>query len=158
MNIESATINGFELGTTFDIGEHFDLDFKLEPYFHWTHLIRSTNNVKHEDLANRAKDTVSFGIDFSYEPASFDASINGVRHGKMRTKTGTEPWKSVKSAVVFDVNIKKGLYTTEDYGRVNLKVNLKNIFNKTYTRTTTEEGFDDFMPGRSFYVALEYAF
>jgi vitamin B12 transporter len=156
-NIEKATVRGMELGGSFDFGKHFGLSFDLETYVHWTRLFRFTNDVENEKLNDRSRDTLSFGADFAYKPAQLIIGLNGVRHGKMITGSSTAEGP-VEPATVFDFNIKKGLYTFGDYGTASIKVNVKNIFNEDYQRTRTTVNLMDTMPGRSFYVALEYSY
>jgi vitamin B12 transporter len=152
INRDKATIRGLDLGLSFDIGEFFDLDFRLEPYFYWTRLFRFHDDNTGEQLQDMGRDTASFGVDFSYPAYKLSASLDGTRLGNMQSGTGTTA-RHLQESTVFDFTLRKALFETEAYGDVYIKTTIKNIFNEDYM-TTNEE----VMPGRSFYVALEYNF
>jgi vitamin B12 transporter len=145
-NADSATIRGIETGGSFDLGEFFDWQFRLEPYFYWTRLFRFHNDDTGEQLSDRGRDSASFGVVFSYPSIKLTASLDGVRNGNMDSG-GTH----LEDSTVWDFSLKKALFSSESYGDVNIKLTVKNMLNEDYQTTD-----DDVMPGRSFYVALEY--
>jgi outer membrane receptor protein involved in Fe transport len=107
-------------------------------------------------LWGRERDTISFGADFAYVPADLYITLSGARHGSLWADS--DQIAPLAPSVVIDFSIKKGLYTFGDYGKANIKVAVKNVFNEDYQTSFTDEDFLDTQPGRSFYVALEYAY
>ncbi|MDR1040364.1 MAG: TonB-dependent receptor [Deltaproteobacteria bacterium] len=149
-NAPKATVRGIEVGGSFDVGEYFDLDFRLEPYAYWTRLFRFHDEDTGEPLADRGKDNASFGVQFSYPAYKLSASIDGTWIGPMYSGSGSSA-RDISGGTVFDFSIRKALFSTENSGDVYIKANVRNLFNEEYQTTV-----DDIMPGRSFYVALEY--
>ncbi|MDR2339139.1 MAG: hypothetical protein LBF40_03250, partial [Deltaproteobacteria bacterium] len=67
----------------------------------------------------------------------------------------------IHSSVVLNLDIRKTIFTFGDYGKANLKVAVRNITNEEYEFATPDSRSRyqyATMPGRSFYVALEYAY
>jgi outer membrane cobalamin receptor len=149
-NMEKATVRGLDVGVSFDFGEFFDLDFRLEPYVYWTRLFRFTNDSTGKPLPDRGRDTASFGVDFSYPDYKLSISLDGVRHGNMESSSDLI---HLHESTVWGLSVKKGLFTSERYGEVSVKATFKNMFDEDYQTT-----HEDIMPGRSFYVAMEYRY
>jgi vitamin B12 transporter len=151
-NVDKSTIRGIDVGVSFDIGEYLDLPFRIEPYLYWTRLFKFHNDDTGDPISDRGRDTASFGIDFSYPEIKLSASLDGVRYGKMISGSGSSA-APIAASYVWGFTIKKTLFGTDSYGDVNIKASVRNLFNESYQTTV-----DEYMPGRSFYVAIEYKF
>jgi vitamin B12 transporter len=158
-NVDKVTVKGIDFGASFDIGEFFNLDFRLEPYVYWTrffkyHYSHSARGFEGRELPERGRDSASFGIEFAYPAFKLSASLDGQRLGSMFSgsyiSTST-PGVRLGGATIWSLSVRKAVFSTESYGDVYIKALVRNMFNEEY-RTTQ----DDVMPGRSFYLALEY--
>ncbi|MDR1656054.1 MAG: TonB-dependent receptor [Deltaproteobacteria bacterium] len=149
-NVDKATVRGIDFGASFDLGEFFDLDFRLEPYIYWTRLFRFSDDQTRTPLNDRGRDTTSFGLEFSYPSYKLSASLDGVRYGNMQSGTASTNDR-INDSVVWNFSLRKSIFTTDHFGDVYLKAAIKNLFNEEYQTT-----LDDVMPGRSFYLGLEY--
>lgn len=157
-NEDRASIDGLELGATFDLGEQWGLALKLEPYVYWTRLL------KYEDsdgwnLTDRSRDTLSWGLQFGGRDEGLTVNVNATYYGailKSSTSSGITVSQSeipYTSATVWDLSLMKRLYNFKDYGDVQLKLSVKNAFDTFYAGSE-----DSYMPGRTFYGGLVYRF
>lgn len=162
-NQDEAKINGVELGASFDVGEHFDLGFTLEPYLYWTHLLKfeDGNGFK---LANRSRNTLSTGVKFDYEPWGLIVNLDATYYGTQYNPSGETVNKDnpnvsyngyafldVGHATIWDLSLSKRLYTFDDFGEMKVKAAVKNIFDKRYA--TDAAGY---MPGATAYIGLAW--
>lgn len=163
-NQNRATINGLEIGASFDLGEHFDLGFRLAPYAYWTHLLKFEDDGGWK-LPNRARNSLSYGVKFDHPDigltVNLDATYYGAQYDVQRVTSGANYGQilydyrvpDVGRTTVWDLNLSKRLYQTDEYGDLSVKVALKNIFDKKYS---TNE--DQWMPGSSAYVGLVWTY
>jgi vitamin B12 transporter len=149
-NEDKAYIRGLEFGTGFDLGKYLNWSFGLRPYVYWTRLL------EYEDgdglkLENRAKDSLSFGLEFSHKDSGLTSSFDVTYYGKQIINKNTD--ETINSATIVDFNLIKRIYDFDKYGNMYVKAIIKNLFDRYYE--TVE---DSPMPGRSFYVGLSYQF
>ena len=160
-NVDSAEIQGIEFGVKFDVARYMGYGFKLSPYINWTHLLvfEDGNGYK---LANRAEDSLAVGIVFAVPDMGLNLNLDATYYGKQYetdTAKGTSNTVSdslledVGDAWVVDINCTKRLFKLDKWGAVNLKASLNNLFDEYYSVDK-----DSWMPGRSFYLGLEYAY
>lgn len=149
-NEDKAYIRGLEFGTGFDLGKYLNWSFDLMPYVYWSRLLEyeDGNGLK---LENRAKDSLSFGLEFSHKDSGLTSSFDVTYYGKQIIDKNTG--ETLESSAIVDFNLIKRIYDLDKYGDMYVKVRIKNLFDKYYE--TTE---DSPMPGRSFYVGLSYEF
>lgn len=160
-NVDSAEIQGIELGVKFDIARSLGYDFLLEPYIYWTHLLTFENGNGWK-LPDRSQDSLSTGLVFSSGSigmtASLDATYYGPQYMVDRVSGSSEiesqeKLKDVGDAWVVDFSCNQRLAQIKNGGELRLKGTIHNLFDENYS---TNE--DSWMPGRSFYLGLEYRF
>ncbi len=160
-NVDSATIQGVEAGLKIDIARYLGGGFKLAPYINWTHLIAFEDGNGYK-LANRAEDSLSTGVAFASNDLGLTLNLSVTYYGRQYetdTTSGTSNTisdsllENVGDAWVADIFFSQRLFSLSKWGQINLKGSLKNIFDEYYA---VDE--DSWMPGRSFYLGLEYAF
>jgi vitamin B12 transporter len=156
-NMDKAKIEGFELGFTYDFGYAFGLESRIEPYFYWTRLMHAHDVATKITLADRAKDAISYGINYSNPAISLSASLDVVRYGNKHSGDINSSMAGsndhIDDATVVDISFKKGLITSDNFGTLSLKGAIRNVLNEDYVLS-----HEDFMPGRAFYVGLEYSY
>lgn len=169
INVNKATVSGLELGGSFDFGERFGWDCRLEPYVYLTHLIEFEDD-KGWKLANRARNTLSYGVKFDREDIGLMVNLDGAYYGAQfdtdadnSGSSATNPnygkvigdhrIKDIGRTTVWDFSLAKRIYQADDYGDLSVKVVLKNIFDKKYS--TNEK---QWMPGSSAYVGLAWKY
>ena len=156
--MDSAEIQGIELGTKYDLAKRLGYDFKLEPYLYWTHLLvfEDGNGFK---LPDRARDSLSTGLSFASGPlgltANLDVTYYGTQYGVDRVSGSSEveaneKLEDVGDAWVVDINMSQRLYSFGKNGDLRVKGSVRNLFDELYANNE-----DSWMPGRSFYVGLE---
>ena len=147
-NEDTAKIRGLELGLSFDLGEYFDWGCQVMPYAYWTRLLKFENE-NGDKLTNRARDSLSYGLKFNHDDIGLTVNLDATYYGKQYN--GRDIITEVGQATVWDLNLAKRLYRSDDYGDVSVKVALKNIFDKKYATND-----DQWMPGASAYVGLAW--
>lgn len=155
-NANGATwINGLEGRARLDLGELFDWDFTLAPWFYVTALLDYTD-PDGQRLYNTRCLTASWGLDFDYPDIDLSASLkfNYLGHQKemiFGDNYQRLPDKWTGGKTVADFFLSKGVHDFEDGGKLSIKAEIRNLFNENYAYR-----FDYPMPGRSFYVGLRY--
>jgi len=165
INIKGATIAGYELALSADLGQAFKRDFTLRPYVNLTYLSTRRNedpeNVKaHDDddtLDNVAKTSLSYGLDFVEPHIDLTANVNASYAGTRLTRdwTGTAPksWVEHTPGTIVDMSLEKGLLDFADKGKLKARAEVNNLMDKYH------EGYLNYAdPGRSFYVGLVYSY
>ncbi|WP_161626841.1 TonB-dependent receptor plug domain-containing protein [Desulfospira joergensenii] len=158
-NVDSAEIQGIELGVKFDLARTLGYTFQLEPYINWTHLLvfEDGNGWK---LPDRSRDSIGTGLVFGSQEVGLTLSLDATYYGTQFTvdrETGSSTVESqekladVGDAWVLDLSCTQRLFKLERHGEVRVKASIHNLFDEYYS---TNE--DNWMPGRSFYLGLEY--
>jgi vitamin B12 transporter len=158
-NVDSAEIQGIELGMKLDLAQTLGWSFQLEPYVNWTHLLvfEDGNGYK---LPDRSRDSLSAGLVFGSEEAGLTAGLDATYYGTQyavdresgsSTVGSQEKLENVGDAWVMDFSCSQRLFRFENSREVRLKASIHNLFDEFYS---TDE--DDWMPGRSFYLGVEY--
>jgi len=161
-NEKRATVNGLEFGLSFDLGEHFDLDFQLAPYAYWTYLLKFEDEEGWK-LPNRARNTLSYGVKFDHEPLgltiNLDATYYGAQYDVTRVTASGARYGTIIAdykipdvgrTTIWDLNVSKRLYHNDQFGDLSAKMVFKNIFDKKYSTNEPSQ----WMPGASAYVGL----
>ncbi len=160
-NVDSAEIQGIETGVRFNIAQYLGYNFQLEPYLYWTHLLVFEDD-NGWNLPDRSKDSLSAGIEFASKEfgltASLDATYYGTQYAVDKSSGSSqtvsqEKLEDVGDAWVVDISCSQRLFRFEKQGEVRVKASIHNLFDEYYS---TNE--DSWMPGRSFYMGLEYRF
>jgi len=158
-NVDSAEIQGIELGVKLDLARALGWSLQMEPYVNWTHLLvfEDGNGYK---LPDRSRDSFSAGLVFGSREtgltASLDATYYGTQYAVDRESGSSvvnaqEKLKNVGDAWVIDFSCSQRLVKFQNESEIRLKASIHNLFDEFYS---TDE--DDWMPGRSFYLGVEY--
>ncbi|MCG8684650.1 MAG: TonB-dependent receptor [Desulfobacterales bacterium] len=160
-NVDSAEIQGIELGTKYNLAKALGYDFKLEPYLFWTHLLVFEDGKGYK-LPNRSRDSVSTGIAFASEDlgltANLDITYYDTQYEVDRVSgssevEASEELEDVGDVWVVDLNFSQRLARFENKGDIRLKGSIRNLFDEFYANNE-----DSWMPGRSFYLGVEYRY
>ena len=148
-NLDEASINGIEVGSKFDVGSYSGLPFSLEPYLYWTHLFKF-EDVNGNKLADRAADSLSFGVGYNSRKIGLIASLGATYYGAQYASSN-EKIENVGEKTIVDLRMSQRLWRLDNYGDVRLKFTVKNLFDSYYA--TNEESW---APGRSFIFGIAY--
>ena len=155
-NLGKARISGVEGNLSFDLGDYFNWDYEIKPYAGFTYLTEYEDRETGTDLLETSDLTASYGISVS-DFQGFSARLNFSYIGA-KTVTDFEsgfPYTDVelKSFTVASLTVKKQLFQSAKAGKMSLTGEINNLFDKQYEYT---KGYP--MPGRSFYVGLNYTY
>lgn len=165
-----AVYAGLEFGLGVDVGKAFDQEFSLRPYGNLTVMTQRKNEDHRPDfmvaqdpdtLPYVPKMTASYGLSFSHPGVDLSATLNASYIGKAYSKdwnyySGSPTYGEYRKFgdfTVVDLSVQKGLLDIEGKGRLELRAEVNNIFDKDYAYT-----MDYPMPGRNFYVGLRYTY
>jgi vitamin B12 transporter len=101
----------------------------------------------------------NYAVTFDYPEYLFTASLNANYFGSRWVQnwdtanynTYMAPWEKYGAFTVVNLSLKKQIYDFEDKGNLVLKTSVDNIFDTDYAYAM---GYP--LPGRNFYVGLEY--
>lgn len=150
-NEDKATINGIEVGGRFEIARYAGLTFSFEPYLYWTHLFgfEDGNDVK---LANRAADSLSFGVGFDSRSIGLMGGLDAVYYGS-QYGSANQKLANVGEATIVNLRLSQRLLRLQEKGDVRFKFAVKNVFDSYYATSV-----DSWAPGRSFAFGLAYVY
>ncbi len=160
-NINDATISGFEGEFSCNLGTFFDLNLELKPYCNITYLDEYESDdapagETHKKLKYTSEITASYGILFN-DLNGLSANLNFSYTGKQNIEDHLYgSWPSYQiiekgGFTVANITISKKIYDFSQYGKLTLKGEIENLFDKDYSYV---QGYP--MPGRSFYIGLRY--
>ncbi|MDL2226657.1 TonB-dependent receptor, partial [Deltaproteobacteria bacterium OttesenSCG-928-M10] len=171
-NLDGAVLAGFEFSFGVDLGAAFEQDFSLRPYAGFTYLTDRKNkdkrNVVSIDpgvLASTPEWTAAFGLTFEHPDINLSTTLNGNYMGPMYTQdwSGAHSidrgdmtpgnWVEQSGFTVWNWSLDKRLWDFEDKGNLGLRVEVNNLFDKEYAYV-----LDYPMPGRNFYVGVNYSY
>ncbi|OQY51132.1 MAG: hypothetical protein B6230_05420 [Desulfobacteraceae bacterium 4572_89] len=155
-NVGKARISGFEGELSFDLGDYFNWDYEIKPYAGFTYLTEYEDRETGTDLLETSDLTASYGISVS-DFQGFSARLNFSYIGE-KTVTDYEsgfPYSDVelKSSTVASLTLRKQLFQSAKIGQLSLLGEINNLFDKQYEYN---KGYP--MPGRSFYVGINYTY
>lgn len=113
-------------------------------------------------LPNRSQDSLSTGLVYANREigltASLDVTYYGVQYGVDRVSGSSDiesqkKLEDVGDAWVADLSFSKRLFNLDKWGDVRLRASIHNLFDVYYSNNE-----DSWMPGRSFYMGLEYKY
>jgi outer membrane receptor protein involved in Fe transport len=170
VNLTGATIAGWELALSADLGQAFQRDFQLRPYVNFTYL-PTRRNDDHSDspnsatrlgfdtLTNTSKMTLAYGLDFDHPGWDLTANVNVNYAGEKLTQdwsdpaAGPAPWIKNTPGAIVDMSLEKGLVEFKDKGRLKGRLEINNLLDKYDEAYISYPG-----PGRNFYVGLVYEY
>ena len=145
-----AYYNGLEGQIGVDLGEFFEWDFTLRPYFNFTKMFNYNNN-KGERIANVRDFDASFGVNFNYPEPGVNVDVRFNYLGYQKETYPHEMRTGGKTTM--DIFYSQEIYEFEDGGKISLKAEIRNLTNENYAYR-----YDYPMPGRSFYIGARYDF
>jgi len=154
-NVGKARISGFEGDLSFDLGDYFNWDYEIKPYAGFTYLTEYEDRETGTDLLETSDLTASYGISVS-DFQGFSARLNFSYIGEKTVtdfESGSYEDVELKSSTVASLTIRKQLFQSVKIGQVSLLGEINNLFDKQYEYN---KGYP--MPGRSFYVGINYTY
>lgn len=154
-NSDKQVRDGIEIQFSADVAKLAGWDdFEVRPYFNLNHLFRAEEKFRSgeswADLTWVPFTSMSGGIRFQHKPSDLMININYTRIGK--AYSGTNVNQGHYDLV--NVSLQKRLWEFEEYGQLNLKANVTNLFDERYLSFRDSIN----MPGRAFYLGIEYSY
>lgn len=150
----SIFYNGFEGLISIDLGELFEWDFVLRPYFNFTKMF-SYNNTDGDKLYNIRDFVAGYGVNFSYPELGTDLDLRFNYLGYQKELAFDANYIASKrregGKTVMDIFLSQKIFELEEGGKFTIKAEVRNLTNEEYSYR-----YDYPMPGRSFYVGLRY--
>jgi outer membrane receptor protein involved in Fe transport len=144
--------------------------FELRPYFNYTRLFKHDEQFRkgYPDISNVSQNlmgsmgswtpivgvpdvTIAYGVRFRHPGARLSANFNVNHVGDFYAFSGYP--NKTKAYDVADLTLSKELIRLGEDSDLTLKVAVNNLFNEYYKMMITD-GY--YMPGRTFYVGMEY--
>ncbi|MDR1873266.1 MAG: TonB-dependent receptor [Deltaproteobacteria bacterium] len=179
-NAERQKRNGVELQASANVAGLLGYDsFELRPYFNFSHIFNSKELYRHGIAGNWGrytnnygtqipKTTIGAGIRFRYPKEQLSVNLNATYWGKvypsqsMMNPAAYDPNLRYPGFTVVDLAIRKVLVDFSQYGNIEVKLDINNIFDRLYAfgdpRINRNSATNFYMPGRSFYAAVAYHF
>lgn len=149
--------NGLEGEISLDLGDFFEWDFELRPYFNFTKMF-NYNDDNGSRLPMVRDFVAGYGISFNHPEwgTSIDVRLNYLGYQKepvFDNTTFTSEDKRTGGKTTLDIFLAQKIYEFEDGGKFTLKAEARNLANENYAY---RYGYP--LPGRSFYVGVRYDF
>ena len=156
-NLGSASMSGFEGDVSFDIGQLMNWRYEVKPYLNFVWLTEFKDDETGDDLKYIAEKQASFGIAVS-DYDGLAARLNVAYTAEQDVddwESGAYPIPVVTLPDFFitDFVVSKRVFRNEKIGAFSLRGEARNIFDEDYTYV---QGYP--MPGRSFFVGLDWAY
>ncbi len=157
INLDGTTYyRGLEGSMSVDVADFFDWPFMLRPYVNFTHLTQC-EGPDGERLQYLSDWEAGFGLNFSHPEWGLDADLSFTYYGEQRqsdwSPTGNGKEIETGNVVITDLTVTKTLWDWDDYGKLSVRGELRNLFDKDYELMN---GYR--MPGRSFFLSLIYKY
>jgi len=156
-NLGSATINGFEVELSYDLGAPMNWSWEVRPYLNLTWLTRYEDNATGEDLLYISDINSSTGLVVA-DDNGFFCRFNVSYAGSQRVwdwEAASYPVPVVKldSFTVADLAVAYRFARSEAWGGPTARVELRNIFDEDYAYVMGNP-----MPGRSIFAGLRWEY
>lgn len=152
----SSWFSGVEGQISFDLGEFFEWDFVLRPYFNFTRML-TYQDADGNKVYNTRDFVAGYGVNFNYPEYGTDVDVRlnyiGYQEEQIFDDSGRLPDKRTGGDTTVDIFISQTVYDFGDGGKLSLKGEVRNLTNTNYAYR-----YDYPMPGRSFYVGIRYDF
>lgn len=150
----SIFMNGLEGQISFDLGEFFEWDFALRPYFNFTKMF-SYDDTDGDKLYNIRDFVAGFGVNFNQPEWGTDLDIRfnylGFQNELAFNADYVASEKREGGKTTLDLFLSQKIYQFEDGSKFTVKAEARNVTNENYSYR-----YDYPMPGRSFYLGLRY--
>jgi vitamin B12 transporter len=132
----------------------WDWDWRIEPYVNITYLTEYEDEETREDLLYTSDVNLSYGLSVS-DMDGFMARLNIAYTGDQDIQDWESSWSGpvVEKGgfTVANLTVQKRILDFSAYGDLSLRGEVSNLLDKDYAYV---KGYP--MPGRSFFVGLEY--
>ena len=171
INIQGATIAGWELGFSADLGQALKRDFTLKPYLNLTWLPTVRNNdhtpgssrsvevLGFDTLTDVNRLTASYGVNFFEPDLGLTVNLNASYAGEKITRNWQDfpypnnPWEKWTPGTIVDLMAEKEIGEFAGQGRLKARVEVNNLFDRY------DEAYYHYPgPGRNFYAGLVYEY
>lgn len=154
-NVGDAKVAGFELETSYDIGEPMNWAWELRPYLNATFLTDYEDEETNEDLKYVSDTNLSAGLVTSDGNGTF-CRFNVVYYSSQTVQdyeSGIYPTPDydLDSITVADLTGAWKFLENEQYGSFTVRAEIQNLFDKDYAFV---KGYP--MPGINFYLGLRW--
>lgn len=153
VNLGSATIDGFEVELSHDLGQSLQLPLEIRPFLNLTWLTTHEDDATGEDLLYISDTNYSAGLVVSDGDAWF-CRLNVAYTGSQPVQdweSGIYPVPVVEldSFVVTDITASYRVFESGTYGNWTIRGEVKNVFDEDYAYVLGNP-----MPGRTFFTGL----
>ena len=157
VNLGSASIDGFELEFSYDLGVPFNRAWELRPYLNMTLLTKYEDEATGEDLFYISGINYSTGLVFS-DGSNWFCRLNVAYTGSQDVQdweavTYPVPVLELDSFTVADLVASYRFYKSEKYGNWTVRGEIRNMFDEEYAYVLGNP-----MPGRSFFAGLRWEY
>jgi len=157
VNLGSASIDGFELEASYDLGVPLNLAWEIRPYLNMTLLGNYEDEATGADLLYISGTTYSAGLVVA-DGSSWFCRLNVAYTGTQdvqdwQAETYPVPVVELGSFTVADLVASYRFLTSERYGNWTVRGEIRNIFDEEYGYVLGNP-----MPGRSFFGGLRWEF
>jgi vitamin B12 transporter len=153
VNLGSATLNGFEVEMSYDLGVSFKLPIEVRPYLNLTVLTTYEDDTTGEDLLYISGTNYSTGLVVSDGDAwfcRFNVAYTGSQSAQdWESGVYPVPVVNLDSFVVADLTASYRFLDTDSYGRWSVRGEVRNIFDEDYAYVLGNP-----MPGRTYFAGL----
>ena len=154
VNLGSATLNGFEVQMSYDLGASFNWPLEVRPYLNLTHLTEYEDDETGEDLLYISETNYSAGLVVSDGDAWF-CRFNAAYTGSQLVQDWEAgiypvPVVEIDSFVVADLTANYRFLDSESHGQWSIRGEVRNIFDENYAYVLGNP-----MPGRIFFAGLQ---
>lgn len=173
MNAEERIQTGFEINASANVaGLAGFKSFELRPYFNITHMTKKEEILKKGGpgrwgqwwpITRQPDTTMAYGVRFNHYDWKFSANLNFNYYGKQyggRANIGDGNLSDLSFGrfTIVNFGMRKELFEMGDYGNVELKLNVNNIFDEKYSYLGRVPRDSYAYPGRNFFVTMIYNF
>lgn len=157
VNQGSATVNGIEVETSYDLGVPLNMAWELRPYLNMTVLTRYEDDETGEDLLYTSTATYSAGLvlaDGGRWFCRFNAAYTGSQSVQdWQAMAYPVPVVELDSFVVADLTAGYRFLDSDVYGKWSVRGEIRNVFDEDYAFVLGNP-----MPGRGFFAGLRWDF
>lgn len=174
INIKGATLAGWELALSADIGQALNQNFELRPYVNLTWLPTRRNNDRtggsrsvqalgFDALTDVSEMTVAYGVNFHEPDIDLTVNLNVTYAGEKMTANWMDypainslyqcVWEPHTPGSIVDLMVEKRIADFQDKGKLKVRAEINNLLDKYDEAYMHYPG-----PGRNFYVGLSYTY
>ncbi|THF62587.1 TonB-dependent receptor [Pseudothauera rhizosphaerae] len=171
MNVDRRIQEGVEIQASADVAGLLGYrSVELRPYLNVTHMTRKKEVIdeggpgllgKWWPIARMPDTTASYGIRFSHPASKFSGNLNFSFYGKQyggRSNVGDGPLVGFGNFTVANLSLRKRLWEAGERSSVDLKVDINNLFDETYSYLGRIPQDAYAYPGRNLHATLIYNF